>query len=438
MKSTRRNFLKRCSLAAAPMIVPASVLGRDGHTAPSNRITIGGVGLGARGRFVLQRFLEQSDVQFVAVADPQAERSEAIRRYALKLFNLQDIATMSDMYQVFERPDIDAVIIATGERWHAVASMIAAAHGKDVYCEKPCSMTIAEATELDLVMRRYGRVFQAGTQRRSVPNFQVAARLAREGRLGELTGLHASIRNLAPDKPWLPAEPMPDPAKIDWDRWLGPSPWRPFNIKYCHGGWRFHHGLAAGYNLPDWGAHTIDLCQWAANKDGTAPVHYEAIDDNTIKTRYADGLPLTLRLGGFRDEGNWTKGIGTCPVRFEGKDGWVEAGDSGKLAVSNPALLEGIGEPPVLAGTDPVQHVRDFLDCVKTRKQPVCNATVARYGHLGGHAAAIAWKVGRGLTFDPVSETFPQDDEANRMRSRARRAPWHSVVLNAPSPTPLS
>lgn len=424
--NTRRGFIKKAGMIiGAPMIVPSSVLGLNGKVSPSNKIVLGGVGLGPRGRKVLEAFLKQPDVQFVTVADPQRERREQIKRYTDKVHKNHDCQPVQDMYEVFQRDDIDSVLIATGDRWHATASMIAAKHGKDVYSEKPCTMTIRESQELDETILRYGRVFQAGTQRRNVDNFRVAIDLARSGKLGKLTKVYAGILKLQADLPWLPAEPEPDKSEIDWNRWLGPAPWRPFNKAYCRGRWRLHHGLATGYKLLEWGSHTIDLCQWAADADGTTPVEFEAIDDTTVHATYANGIKLIMRLAGFKGEGDWKPGLGSCPVRFEGDEGWVEAGDFGKIEVSDPKLLQGVKFDAKLYGTDPVKNVRNFLDCVKSREKTVCNSTVARYGHVAGHAAAISWKLGRKMKFDPATEHFVGDDEANRMRSRARRSPWH-------------
>ncbi len=425
-KTTRRKFLKQAALTmGAPMIVPSSVLGLNGKVAPSNQIVVGGVGLGPRGRKVHSCFLPQPDCRFITIADPQKERREIIKRLTDRHYENEDCTTVHDMYEVFERDDIDAVLIATGDRWHATASMIAAKHGKDIYSEKPCTMTIRQSQELDDTILRYGRVFQAGTQRRNVDNFRRAVEIAHSGKLGNIHTVHAGIIRPEDDLPWLPAEPEPDPKEIDWNRWLGPSPWRPYNKLYCQGRWRGHDGLAAGFKILEWGSHTVDLCQWAADADGTTPVEFEAVDETTIHAKYANGVKLVMRLAGFKDEGKWLPGLGSCPVRFEGDEGWVEAGDFYKMEASKPSILEGV-EFDELPGTDPIKHVRNFLDCVKSREKPSCNSTVARYGHNAGHAAAIAWKLGRKVNFDPVTETFIGDAEANRMRSRARRAPWHA------------
>lgn len=421
---TRRRFLARSALAVGfPTIVPSSVLGRNGQIAPSNRITVGAIGIGPRGRGDLTHFFTQADVQFVAIADVQADRRETVRRMANRHYGNEDCYKCRDMFEILGRDDIDAVLIATGDHWHALASILAAKAGKDVYSEKPCGITIRDCQELADTMDRYGRVFQAGTQRRNVDQFRFAADLARSGRLGKIHTLHASIYKLNERHDWLPAEPEPDREIVDWDRWLGPSPWRPYNKKYVQGRWRGHRDFDSGATLLDWGAHTADLCQWALDADHTMPVDYEA-DGGTIHCRYADGTKLIMRLGGFRGEGGWVV-PGTCPVRFVGDDGWIETGDFGKIKTSADSLLE--GKPAnEMAGTDPRKHVRDFLDCVKSRDKPAANQDVMRHSHIACHAAAIAWKLGRKVRIDPATETFIDDEEANRMRQWAKRAPWHA------------
>ena len=406
-----------------PRSIPASALGKNGAVAPSNRIVMGGIGIGPRGRQVLTCFLSQPDVQFVAIADVQEARRETVRRMANRKYGNEDCYKCSDMFEILGRDDIDAVQITTGDHWHALGTILASKAGKDVYAEKPCSMTIRETQELADAVNLYGRVFQAGTQRRNVDHFRFAAELARSGRLGKIHTVHASILRLVPDLAWLPAEADPDPAVIDWDRWLGTAPWRPYNKRYVEGRWRGHYDFHGGAGLPEWGAHTIDLCQWAAGADGTSPVEWIPEGD-TIHGRYANGVKLVLRLAGFNGEGDWVV-PGTCPVRFEGDEGWVETADFGEIATSSPALLK--GDPGrVIFGTDPSKHVRDFLDCVKSRGKPAANADVTRNGHIACHAAGIAWQLGRKVRFDPAAESFIDDEEANRMCSRARRAPWHA------------
>jgi predicted dehydrogenase len=423
MKTTRRHFLKATAVAfGMPTIIPASALGKNGTVAPSNRIVLGGIGLGPRGRNVLKSFLNEPDVQFVMIADVQEARREVVRVMANRHYQNQDCIKTREMFDVLGREDIDAVFIATGDRWHAPASILAAQAGKDIYCEKPCSMTVRESQELADAINRYGRVFQAGTQRRNVDNFMFAADLARSGKLGRIHTVHAGILKLEESHDWLPAEPEPAREVVDWDRWLGPAPWRPFNKDYVNGRWRGYYDFHGGAALPEWGAHTIDLCQWAANADDTTPVEYEA-EGQTIHARYANGVKHVMRLAGFKGEGDWVV-PGTCPVRFEGDEGWVEAADTGRVAVSKPVLL-GKGAPAEMHGTDASKHVRDFLNCVKSRAKPAANADVTRRGHIVSHVAAIGWRLGRKVQFDPVTETFVNDREAERMCSRARRA-WHT------------
>jgi len=419
---SRRRFLAGSgAVVTTPWIVPGSVLGKGGAVAASERIVLGAIGIGPRGRYVLGRMLDEADVQFVAICDVQKSRREAVLEMAEAKYGNDSCAWYIDMHELLRRDDIDAVLVATGDRWHSLASILAAKAGKDVYSEKPCGITIGDCQALADTMHRYGRVFQAGTQRRSNSNFQFAVQLAQSGKLGRVHTVHASIYKLRVLYDWLPAQPEPAREVCDWDRWLGPAPWRPYNKQYVDGGWRGYFDFDSGATLLDWGAHTVDLCQWALGKDGTGPVEYEP-DGGTICARYADGVKLVMRLGGFQNEGDWL-GLGTCPVRFEGDEGWVETGDSGDVAVYPESLL---GERKLYAirGTDPAGHTRNFFDCVKSRAETVANADVMRSSHIACHAAAIAWQLGRKVRFDWKTETFVDDDEANRMRTRVKRAPW--------------
>lgn len=416
---TRRQLLlsgARATAAAlaAPLVVPASVLGRGGAVAPSERIVVGGIGIGGRGQHVLSDTMANPDVQFVAVCDVRAERREAIKKMADQKYGNTDCVGYQDMFDLLARQDIDAVLIATGDRWHTLASIIAAKAGKDIYCEKPCSMTIAESRALADAVRRYGRIYQAGTQRRNVENFVFAIDLVHRGRLGRLKAVHANTLDPPTTHEWLPAEPEPPRDVVDWDRWLGPCPWRPYNSNYVRGGWRGFFDFHGG-GILEWGSHTVDLCQWAAQADATAPVEYEP-DGKGVIAKYASGVKLVMRVEGWL-------GLGTCSVRFEGDEGWVEAGDSGRVELE-PESLRSEWSGVADAGTSPRAHVRDFLNCVKSRKQPRASASVAAQSHVACHAAYIAWQLGRKLTFEPTREEFVGDEEANRMRSRAIREPW--------------
>jgi predicted dehydrogenase len=311
---SRRRFLKTAATAAGtalalPTIIPASALGRDGAVAPSERIVLGTVGSGGRGTYDLGIFLRQPEMQVVAICDVRSERRTAAKKIVDKKNGNSDCSTYSDM---FDRDDVDALLIATGDRWHTLASILAAKAGKDIYCEKPCSMTIAESRALADGIRQYGRIYQAGTQRRNIGNFMHAVKLAHSGKLGKLHTVHANTLAPATHQKWLPAEPQPEKEVVDWQRWLGPTPWRPYNSAYVAGRWRNYFDFHGG-GILEWGAHTIDLCQWANQADQTAPVSYEP-KDNTVVAHYANGVELVMRDTGWL-------GMGTCSVRFEGDEG---------------------------------------------------------------------------------------------------------------------
>ena len=412
---SRRDFLKTTAKAGAllalPTIIPASALGRDGTVAPSERIVLGAIGIGRRGQYDLSNAIGEPDVQFVAIADIRAIRRQAVKAMAEAKYGKNTCATYIDFREMLARKDIDAVLIATGDRWHTMASITAAKAGKDIYCEKPFALTIAESRALADTIKRYSRVFQTGTQRRSYGNFIFANELARSGKLGKLHTLHANTVDPATTHDWLPAQPEPPREEVDWNMWLGPCPWRPFNAEYVAGHWSGHFDFHGG-GILEWGSHTVDLCQWANGADATMPVQYEPTPKGCLAT-YANGVKLVMRTTGWL-------GLGSCSVRFEGDEGWVETGDSGDMRAHPASLLTLYRRE---RGTS-LGHMRNFLDCVKSRALPEANADIACHSHIASHAAYIAWQLGRKLTFDPAKEEFVDDEEANRMRSRAMRDPW--------------
>jgi hypothetical protein len=416
---SRRRFLKTAVQAGAvfavPQVIPGTVLGQGGRVAPSERIVLGGIGIGNRGGYDLGCFLHEPDVQFVAVCDVKANRRKAVKEMVDGRYGNRDCATYIDMRELLARGDIDAVLIATGPNWHVTASILAAHAGKDVYCEKPCTKNIAQSLALAETFRRTARVFQAGTQRRSLPNFAYAIELARTGKLGKLQTLYAHPGGLGTAMSgWLPAEPEPAQEDVNWDLYLGPAAWRPFNRKLLDG-FNFEKGggLVGGGCL-EWGSHCVDLCQWANDADGTAPVEYEP-RDGQLHARYANGVKLVMRNDGWLP-------LGSCPVRFEGDTGWVETGDDAEMVASSPALLTKRGAK--IPGYPADLHIRNFLDCVKTRAQTRANADAACSSHIACHAANIALFLGRKVNYDPQKNEFLGDEEANRLRSEALREPW--------------
>lgn len=426
--STRRDFLRYSAAAAStfalPTIIPAAALGKEGAAAPSETITLGVIGFGPRCTYDLKPILEFADVRCVAVADVQADRRDAGKQMVDAAYGNQDCRLYRDFRELLDRQDIDAVLVATGDRWHAPASIMAAEAGKDVYSEKPCGLTIELCQQLDETFQRTKRIFQAGTQRRSVPNFRHAVELAHSGKLGKLKTLYASVYFPSIRSEWLPSQPTPNPDVVDWNLWLGPAPWRPYNAGYVKGDWRGYWDFDSGAQLLDWGAHTLDLCQWANQADDTMPVEYEPAADR-ITCRYENGVVAVLDFlkQPFGDRSpNYITRLGTCPVRFEGEAGSVETGDSGEIVVRPETLAKHLPEEyQRVRGLDVSEHARDFFDSIKSRQPTVCNSSVMRHSHVACHAAALAWILQRKLKFDPQKEEFIDDPEANRLRSRAAR-----------------
>jgi predicted dehydrogenase len=398
------------------------VLGRDGGVAANDRINLGVIGIGPRCTYVLTSMLGLPDVRCVAIADVQKTRREAGRELVTKLAGKSDVSLYVDMREMLARKDIDAVIVATGDRWHTPASILAAEAGKDVYCEKPCGLSIKNVRDLAATMKRTQRIFQAGTQRRSVPQFQTAVEMARTGKLGKLDTLSASVYQPELGNAWLPGEPTPAADVCDWNLWLGPVPWRPYNSAYVAGKWRGQYDFESGARLLDWGAHTVDLCQWANGADGTTPVEFEP-GPTGILCRYANGVKLFLDFlkTPFGDRSpNWNTKLGLCPVKFVGSDGSVEVGDDG-IEVKMGGVLSPTDKVKKTRGIDAQLHARNFFDCVRSRQPTITNAEVMVNSHIASFAASFSWILGRKLVFDPVKNEFVGDAEANSLRSRPER-----------------
>ncbi len=425
---TRRQVLAGMAAGAAvafPTIVPARVLGRDGAVAPSEKINLGVIGIGPRCTYDLTSMLGLDDVRCAAITDVQKSRREAGKAHVDKLAGNSDCVLYRDMREMLARKDIDAVIVATGDRWHTHASILAAEAGKDVYCEKPCGLTIKNVQDLAATMKRTGHIFQAGTQRRSVTQFQTAVEMAQSGKLGKLDTLYASVYMPELGNTWLPAEPTPAPDVCDWNQWLGVAPWRPYNSAYVAGKWRGQYDFESGARLLDWGAHTVDQCQWANSADGTTPIEFEPSPIG-ITCRYANGVKLFLDFlkTPFGDRSpNWNTKLGLCPVKFVGSEGSVEVGDDG-IEVKLGGVVSPTEKIKRTRGIDAQTHARNFFDCVRSRKPTITNPDVMMHSHIASFAAAFSWILGRKLTFDPVKKEFINDAEANSLRSRPERNCW--------------
>ncbi|MHC1769050.1 MAG: Gfo/Idh/MocA family protein [Verrucomicrobiia bacterium] len=431
---SRRQFLTRGTLAAGavalPALIPASVLGRDGAVPPSERIVMGGIGLGGRGSYDLGYMLNERDVQWVAVCDVLKRTRDTAKRMVDSKYGNNDCAAYGDVREFLaERTDVDAVLIATGDRWHALASVLAMRAGKDVYCEKPACLSMAEGKMVVETARRYGRVYQTGAQRLSEPAHVFAIEMARTGRLGPVHTAYADIRwRDGRLHDWLPGQPEPPRDELDWNVWLGPSPWRPYNAAYVNGGgWYHHYDFATDVAM--WGAHTVAQALAGMDAENLTSIDFEyAGPDATMVTRLSNGIKLVL----FRVAGSVWEPCeywhGACGERFDGPEGWAAAADGyTKPDVSSPALLRDYSK--ILADyvgrtQRPLNHVRDFFDCIRSRRQPVANPEVMFRSMCICLAADVCEQLKRSLRFDLVKAEFVDDAEANRMRSRAMRPPF--------------
>ena len=427
---SRRRFLKGAAAAggvlAAPYVLTSTALGAKGRPPASERIVMGGIGLGGRGGGDLGWLLGQPEVQFVAVCDVRRARREAARNAVDRRHGGKDCKVYRDLRDLLAaRGDVDAMLIATGDRWHGLASILAMKAGKDVYCEKPGTMTVAEGRALVDTARRYGRVFQTGAQRLSEPNFIFPTELARAGKLGKLHTVKAHMWGAVQDvtrNVWLPAQPEPAKEEMDWDLWLGPVPWRPYNGGYLGGcgAWGTFWDLAAG--VAGWGSHTFIQCQRAAGMEYSSPVEYVYPGNSSgagMVTRFANGVKMTLDFAGWR---------GSCGVRFESSEGWASVADGySRAELSSPALQgeykKVMGEY-VARSRRPLNHMRDFISCVKSRRPTIANPEATHRSMTTCHVVNICLALKRDLKWDPQKEEFVNDAEANRMRSRAMRQPW--------------
>ena len=425
---SRRQFLKRAaavsSVFAVPYIIPGPALGKGGAVAPSERIIMGAIGLGGRGSGDLGWALGESDIQVVAVCETRKDRRDAAKNAVDGKYGNKDCATYRDFRQMYaDHPEIDAVLIATGDRWHSMLSILAMKAGKDVYCEKPGSLAIAEGQAVVATAKRYGRVFQTGTQRLSQANFVFAAEMARTGRLGKINTLRAHIAGGTSytSKTWLPAEPEPPKDEMDWDMWLGPCPWRPYNSRYINGGWHGCYDFHSG-SIGEWGSHTITQCLMAIPEHYNDVLEFEFPDNESgdgVVVHYPNGIKMFLEAGGWR---------GSCGNKVEGSEGWVSVADGyERPEVSDLALLKDfdkIVQDYIAANDRPMNHMRDLFNCVRNRRQPVANPVMMHRSMSMVHAANICMWLKRNVKWDPVKQEFVGDADANRLRSRAMREPW--------------
>ncbi len=424
--TTRRDFLSAsAAFAAAPLFVPASALGRDGKSAASDRIRVGVIGTGGRGNSLIRAFLNEKDVDIVAVCDVDERHLDRGQKSAEK--GGKPVARYRAFRGLLDHKGLDAVVVATPDHWHALPSIAACRAGLDVYCEKPLTNSIGEGRALVNAAREHKRVVQCGSHERSGPRARFACEVVRNGHLGKLKTLRINLpcnephqlkaRNV--DRPKA-TEPPPE---LEYDLWLGHTPSVPYIAERVHRDWRWVLAYGGG-EMTDRGAHVIDLGLLGAGLDDTGPVEieakgvqlkdsiYDVFWDYGFTNRFANGVELVGSTAGPRG------------VRFEGTDGWLFIHVHGaKLEASSPDLLKLDSEKFKLRLGRTKSHARNFLDCMRSRQQPFAHGEAAHRTASVCHLNNIAMRLGRKLTWDPAKERFG-DDEANKLLTPVMRPPW--------------
>jgi len=421
----RRRFL--ATLCAAPSLAIAhSAIASGTRRPPSDRIALAMVGLGSMGLRHVKGFLQEGDCQIVAVCDVDATRRKVAAKLVNDHYRSRACREVHDFQNLLPDPDVDALCVAVPDHWHAVIGIHAARAGKDVYGEKPLARTIAEGRALVRAVRRAGIVWQMGSWQRSTTHFRRACELVRNGRIGTLQRVEVGI-GVGPTIG--PQPPMPVPQGFDYDLWLGPAPFAPYTEKRCH--WNFRWILDySGGQVTDWGAHHIDIAHWGMGADRTGPIEvfgegafpdglWDAATTYRFTCRYRSGLEMLVASNNFIRQG----------VRFIASHRWVHVTRAG-LAASDPAILKEKIGPNETHLASPHEghrqgHRRNFLDCVRTRREPLTPVEVGHHSLIPAHLGNIAMILRRPIRWDPEAERTIGDPEAARMLSRPMREPWH-------------
>jgi hypothetical protein len=399
-QSTRRDFLKTAGAAvAAPYFVTSAALGNADRPPASDRIVMAGIGIGNMGRGDQGAFLNRKDVQYVAVCDVREEVREKSKENVDRHYNNRDCQVYNDFRELLARPDIDAVHIATPDHWHAIMVIEACRNGKDVYCQKPETLTLREGPLMIAAARRYGRVVSGGSQR-VLEDYRKYVDPVWAGELGKIKSINVNVGPL-PQLCNLPAEDMAE--KIDWDMWLGPAPWQPYNAKRCSGSfsingasWRSFSDYSGG-GMTDWGAHHFGGALFITDVRELQPeeiTYHNNPEGQYLSYRFPNGLilyhnrPQTENLA---IEGTPDQSLPPKPVPgYQGEGG--------------------------IYG--------DLIHCVKTREKPFRDIELAVNSSAVSHLGNIAYALRRSLKWDSSRQEFPGDEEANRLTDRARREPW--------------
>jgi len=434
----RRSLLKAAAAVVGfPYFIRPSALGKDGGAAPSERVTIGHIGVGNRGGSLLGSFLQLPDARSVAVCDAKTDMLEAAIQRVDSHYGGKSCRAYGDFRQLLERGDIDAVVVATPDHWHVPVAVAAAKAGKDMYVEKPLGISVEQDQALRKEILRRRLVFQYGTQQRSGRDFRLACRIARSGRLGKIHTIHAWCNRGERGGSAVP-EPVPD--NINYDMWLGPAPYRPYSSDRC-GGIDARKGVyhisdyALGF-IAGWGAHPLDIAQWGNDTELTAPVEYEGsgefpnegLFDTAVQwdvtCRYAKKVvmrfmsqdvaqPVVSRYRKFHRHG----------TTFLGEAGWVSVDRAGICADPERVLREPFG-PAEAYLYESTNHSQNFVDCVKSRRKTASPIEPAVQSDIISHLSEIAIRTGRKIKWDSTTEKIIGDDNAARMLRRAMRKPW--------------
>ncbi len=439
-RMNRRKFLGVAAACAAPVVIPARAIGADGHVAPSNRITMGMIGIGRQGVvYNLPFFASQPDCEVVALCDVDRWRLEITAERTASYFSgkknrcpvVPNCARYVDFREVLDRKDVDAVFIGTPDHWHVPMSVAAVKAGKDVSCEKPLTRSIAEGRLLSDLVAKHKAVFRTDSEFRSREQFHRAVELVRNGRIGKLHTIRTTVPMGESNSP--PLVETPAPEELNYDLWLGPATAKPYAVPRVHPihsyerpGWMNIRDYSDGMIL-NWTAHMNDIAQWGNNTDRTGPVAVEgrgkypppgslwdACCEFEFTCTYADGVRLICKTD-------------TCSpyTRFEGEAGWIQANFGGVLLEAEPSSLLDSKIGPDEQHFPLMHEKRDFLNAVKTRGRTLEDAEVGHRTSSLGHLAQIAIQLGRPLKWDPNQERFPGDDEANKMLSLPPgRSPW--------------
>ena len=447
---TRRAFTKALALGlAAPSIVPNSVFGKN---APSERINIGLIGCGNQTRADLPGIMQLDDTQVVAVCDlnrgsynyrvpshflGREPRQKAVNDYYATKFgkeNYKGCDAYTGFQDVLARKDVDAVMIVTPDHWHAMMTCMAAKAGKDIYCQKPLSLTVHDGQQMVKAVRKYGVILQTGSQYRSNSVVRRVAELVRNGRIGKVKKVIAKVN--APNVPRVNSEasadgskdwrPMPVPEGFDYDRWLGPAKEAPYHVDRCLYRFRFVLDYSGG-QITNTGHHSTDIIQWSLGKDGTGPVEFENRSSVWPKEGSLWNVANETHFGAYYDDGiefvchTEEPGFGS---RFEGTDGWIEYQYNKILASSDDIKNSKIGDDEIrLPVSD--NHYRNFIDAVKSRQDPIEPVEVGHRSVSICHLGNIAMQLDRKVKWDPAKEQIIDDPEAAAMLRRPYRAPWN-------------